>query len=697
MTATNILSEKYEQVRNNVNRCLTKISNIKISHSRGNQQIEDLVGRLTAIKTNFDEELDFLKNNSEWNKFTIAFFGETNAGKSTIIETLRILFDEQGRKLELEQQGADLANFEAAYPEKIKYLSLTLKGSFAVFADDTAIITDDINGLAKQYRGQPINRQGWLNQEYRETAGRIVATDIPALLRHKQDLQQRSSASGKIDGCIIGTGEADFTKGNVEYEFNCEGKKFLLIDVPGIEGDESKYENFVQKAIAKAHLVFYVNGTGKKPESTTADKIKRYLNHYSTVFAICNVRGKADAYEFDKTSLESAHKGMRETSEQTRKVLVDKIGADNFAGVGCVQGLLAFSAVSYDRLGKSTIDQTRENDLIKAQTSYRREFGSIEEMRRFSQISTIEHLITERFSTFKSDIFRSNQRKLQALVAESVVQLGRHLSSHEKLSCEIKLEFKECSQQILESIVQFDTSLKNKRNNAKNKFFSDVSDISCDLIQEFFDDKDVLAQKMDSAIEKRKRTFSDVLSQENESEMRDLSMNIERAWHRLEENVKKIRFKTALKTKDLHHMSLRDSINMSDFNINDFGKALLNIGSYTFTGFKLGNIVGAVVGALVGILSSILSFFGGKDKKIRKAQSQARDNIDNAREKFSITFDRETRSIIEEVRTQIQSEVLDPINVEESKLDDVGTVLSRQIAQISQILSSVKEMKYGTI
>ena len=31
-----------------------------------------------------------LKNNQEWNDFTIAFYGETNAGKSTIIEALRI-------------------------------------------------------------------------------------------------------------------------------------------------------------------------------------------------------------------------------------------------------------------------------------------------------------------------------------------------------------------------------------------------------------------------------------------------------------------------------------------------------------------------------------------------------------------------------------------------------------------------------
>ena len=44
-----------------------------------------------------------LKNNQEWNDFTIAFYGETNAGKSTIIEALRIYFQEE-TKLELQEK-----------------------------------------------------------------------------------------------------------------------------------------------------------------------------------------------------------------------------------------------------------------------------------------------------------------------------------------------------------------------------------------------------------------------------------------------------------------------------------------------------------------------------------------------------------------------------------------------------------------
>nr|WP_240448169.1 50S ribosome-binding GTPase [Helicobacter pylori] len=43
------------------------------------------------------KELESLKNNEEWENFTIAFYGETNAGKSTLIECLRLFFKEQSK------------------------------------------------------------------------------------------------------------------------------------------------------------------------------------------------------------------------------------------------------------------------------------------------------------------------------------------------------------------------------------------------------------------------------------------------------------------------------------------------------------------------------------------------------------------------------------------------------------------------
>ncbi|MDN5623947.1 MAG: hypothetical protein L0G96_12485 [Acinetobacter sp.] len=54
-----------------------------------------------------EKKMNELKSNSEWDYFTIAFFGETNAGKSTLIEVLRLLFAEK-TKSEIQAKFNDL-------------------------------------------------------------------------------------------------------------------------------------------------------------------------------------------------------------------------------------------------------------------------------------------------------------------------------------------------------------------------------------------------------------------------------------------------------------------------------------------------------------------------------------------------------------------------------------------------------------
>ncbi|WQV00234.1 GTPase [Helicobacter pylori] len=48
-------------------------------------------------------ERESLKNNEEWKNFTIAFYGETGAGKSTLIECLRMFFKEQSKVVQQER------------------------------------------------------------------------------------------------------------------------------------------------------------------------------------------------------------------------------------------------------------------------------------------------------------------------------------------------------------------------------------------------------------------------------------------------------------------------------------------------------------------------------------------------------------------------------------------------------------------
>ena len=53
--------------------------------------------QLDGFRQKLNKNIESLQKNAEWDTFTIAFYGETNAGKSTVIETLRILLNEKSK------------------------------------------------------------------------------------------------------------------------------------------------------------------------------------------------------------------------------------------------------------------------------------------------------------------------------------------------------------------------------------------------------------------------------------------------------------------------------------------------------------------------------------------------------------------------------------------------------------------------
>jgi predicted AlkP superfamily phosphohydrolase/phosphomutase len=88
----------YRDVINSVSNSLERIKTIKLKKTEDAEQVNNIIDELDRISSNFSEELTHLEEYSEWEKFTIAFFGETNAGKSTIIESLRIALNETQRE-----------------------------------------------------------------------------------------------------------------------------------------------------------------------------------------------------------------------------------------------------------------------------------------------------------------------------------------------------------------------------------------------------------------------------------------------------------------------------------------------------------------------------------------------------------------------------------------------------------------------
>ncbi len=58
------------------------------------------------------------------------------------------------------------------------------------------------------------------------------------------------------DGAIIGDGRSDSTLETKSYTLKYNNQSFVLLDVPGIEGDEKKVIDQISDATKKAHTIF---------------------------------------------------------------------------------------------------------------------------------------------------------------------------------------------------------------------------------------------------------------------------------------------------------------------------------------------------------------------------------------------------------------------------------------------------------
>lgn len=137
----------YSDVSKSIAVAMTEISDIKVEHKDGKQELNNMMQRLQGIQARFDGELSLLEEHAEWDKFTMAFFGETNAGKSTIIESLRILFKEESRQQLLQQNSQDLKKFEQALTVNVNNVREGLKKVYEEFSSEIVEIRQNTVAL----------------------------------------------------------------------------------------------------------------------------------------------------------------------------------------------------------------------------------------------------------------------------------------------------------------------------------------------------------------------------------------------------------------------------------------------------------------------------------------------------------------------------------------------------------------------
>ncbi|GHQ03543.1 hypothetical protein VN0272_06320 [Helicobacter pylori] len=511
------------------------------------------------------KELESLKNNEEWENFTIAFYGETGAGKSTLIECLRLFFKEPSK---MDQQ------------ERFKWLYANMKN----------------------YRGN----------EHAEL----------------EKLQ---------DGAIIGDGRSDFTLETKSYTLKHNNQSFVLLDVPGIEGDEKKVKQQISNATKKAHAIFYVTKTpappqkGEERKEGTIEKIQKQLDSQTEVYTLFNKpinspRALKDGF-------------IDENEKESLKILNEKIGAilgKHYKGHQIVSAQAAFYGLSSVLLP--------ETDFYKNKQKFLAIF-KVEELLLKSHFKQLgEFIAGELLENSRKKIIESNCNKalkvIEKLQKTIVTTINR----------EINPAIKEIKNAQLEAYDNIDRS--------RDKFVSNLNNSVSKEIERFKSD---LSEKMyahiDRGIENKEceEIFKNELIQGIETLHEYIKWRFRECEKRFDGEIKEAIKQLEYRIKDSLAMLERISIDRG-FNLNfdtdsgiDGTKLATSIGGLGLLGiFNAWNPMGwlaltiGTITGLVGIARSIWKFFSS-----RYQRSQQKKEVDKNLNKICEKIVQDVKSCIE--------------------------------------------------
>ncbi|HBI3680289.1 TPA: hypothetical protein NVL72_002267 [Citrobacter freundii] len=209
MNTSEDFNRLYADVGRNIEQTLADIAGLHVENEDAKKQLNAMTAQLQILQNTFNQKLSYLQEHAEWDKFTLAFFGETNAGKSTIIESLRIVFDETSRRQLLQNNQNDLQKAEQELREHLTQLRDDLGRIYSDVVDKISAIS--FSAIRLQ---QIITNESALRLKMEEEANKahqlLEQNESQSCL---QILQQRTSTKSRITllvtavvGVIVGAG-----------------------------------------------------------------------------------------------------------------------------------------------------------------------------------------------------------------------------------------------------------------------------------------------------------------------------------------------------------------------------------------------------------------------------------------------------------------------------------------------------------
>lgn len=681
-----------ENVVNIENELKNNSSNEKLDEAK--QSTIDLIENFR--KNRLEKSIEELKDNQEWEDFTIAFYGETGAGKSTIIEALRIYFAEN-KKVEMqnkfreiydkyEPKNSDLNNLD----KEIDKLNEDKNNLIILFQEKENLIKSNIEEKESEelikinsffiYKILSILNFSSLKKQITKMKNELKkeqnifeknSVDLNEDLTKKEEQKkllkdELISLENKLleleDGQIIGNGGSDFTKSISSYKFSKNGQNFNILDVPGIEGNEKIVIDEIEKAVKKAHAVFYVY-KDRKIEKGTLEKIKEHLCSQTEVYSIFNKRVTNPSQLTKALLSDSDEKESLKIVEQQIEIL-----GDNYAGNKIVSAKIAFLSLA-DCLVPQFDNFNDKEKFIK----------------NFSKDELLEKSLFNDFCNFisnslvqntKQKIKKSNFNKANSLLIEFINILSNLLKNNLK-----PLE---------DEIVKDTKNVKNVLDNSFNALKIDIETVLKKDLRKFENDtREQIYNYIDTNVsdDSFKRKFEEIRNINVEILSSTIPTSLKNEVEKFQNKIIEVldNFKRRINNSINDYSNLNMNLNGNSFSLDIDIKSGIN--KWGLAG-SLGGTVGTIYAAIaagniwnpagwtlvtLGILLSAVTVVIGAYKSVRKLFS---DDYKKSEQRKAV--DENLKKIITEIEKKLSE-----------KIDEIFKELALSINTINEDLEVV--------
>jgi len=405
------------------------------------------------------------------------------------------------------------------------------------------------------------------------------------------------------DGRSIGEGYKDFTKNINKITYN----NINLMDMPGIEGREHTVIKSIRKAVDKSHVVFYVVGTNKEPEENTILKMKNFLKDNVKVYSIINVRGKPTVYKYKKELIDKNTQIVERRVKEKFASLLE----GNYSGNIVVNEYLSL-------LKNSKLQQRFEKDKQKAIEI----FGSIDEIKKFSNIQEINKILDNLNNDIQNEIKVSNTYKF--------------LSSLETILSKTLKEKK-----------NFDSFIK-ETNGLIDKYLDDINNVILKYESEIYASLSVNIERMRIELKKSinnaldngesesliKTKLDEVKKKQSKKLNEDISQLLSSMKDEIEGKIKEFKNRMTLKMRFLNlkgNFNLESILESLEMNFKYVLGQIVDIG-LSIWGVVIAFAVNPILGVITGVLAIARKiwdwFFADPCKRKREAKSKASKKID---------------------------------------------------------------------